>query len=200
MGKMGTEKQEPAQHQILYSLAVVGPGAVGKSSITLQFIQQSFTDEYDPTIEDQHRKQTVVDDECAMLDILDTAGQEEYIAMREQYLLASEGFLLVFALNTRKSFEQMKDLYTQIERIRDSEKFPVVLAGNKSDLPEEFEVSAEEVKEFIKSKPNNTIKYYECSAKLGKNIEECFFQLVREVRAFRNPTKAKKKNSFCSLL
>jgi GTPase KRas len=60
--------------QTKYSLAVVGGGAVGKSAFTIQFIQQIFCDEYDPTIEDQHRKQVVIDDECTLLDILDTAG------------------------------------------------------------------------------------------------------------------------------
>lgn len=38
----------------------------------------SFVDEYDPTIEDSYRKQVVIDGETCLLDILDTAGQEEY--------------------------------------------------------------------------------------------------------------------------
>lgn len=70
------------------------PG-VGKSALTIQFIQSHFVDEYDPTIEgsfvllierspftycviDSYRKQCVIDDETALLDVLDTAGQEEY--------------------------------------------------------------------------------------------------------------------------
>ena len=67
---------------------------VGKSALTIQFIQAHFVDEYDPTIEgetiprfilqtlirciDSYRKQCVIDDEVALLDVLDTAGQEEY--------------------------------------------------------------------------------------------------------------------------
>jgi GTPase SAR1 family protein len=68
---------------------------VGKSALTIQFIQSHFVDEYDPTIEgthlssdqstlyrqcctDSYRKQCVIDDEVALLDVLDTAGQEEY--------------------------------------------------------------------------------------------------------------------------
>lgn len=73
---------------------VVGGGGVGKSALTIQFIQSHFVDEYDPTIEgapsesfllqstdvvlDSYRKQCVIDDEVALLDVLDTAGQEEY--------------------------------------------------------------------------------------------------------------------------
>ena len=59
-----------------YKLVVVGGGGVGKSALTIQFIQSHFVDEYDPTIEDSYRKQCVIDEEVALLDILDTAGQE----------------------------------------------------------------------------------------------------------------------------
>ncbi|KAJ8325798.1 Ras GTPase [Batrachochytrium dendrobatidis] len=69
-----------------FKLVVVGGGGVGKSALTIQFIQEHFVDEYDPTIEDSYRKQTVVDGEVAMLDVLDTAGQEEYSAMRDTRL------------------------------------------------------------------------------------------------------------------
>jgi GTPase KRas protein len=51
---------------------------VGKSALTIQFTQSMFVEEYDPTVEDNYRKQTSVDDEVCMLDITDTAGQEEY--------------------------------------------------------------------------------------------------------------------------
>ena len=63
---------------------VVGAGGVGKSARTIQLIQNHVLDEYDPTIEDSYRKQVVIDGETCLLDILDTAGQEEYSAMRDQ--------------------------------------------------------------------------------------------------------------------
>ena len=50
-------------------------------------------------------KKVVIDGETCLLDILDTAGQEEYSAMRDQYMRTGEGFLLVFAVNSAKSFE-----------------------------------------------------------------------------------------------
>ena len=67
-----------------YKLVVVGGGGVGKSALTIQLIQNHFVDEYDPTIEDSYRKQVTIDEEVCLLDILDTAGQEEYSAMRDQ--------------------------------------------------------------------------------------------------------------------
>ena len=73
---------------------MVGAGGVGKSALTIQLIQNQFMEEYDPTIEDSYRKQVVIDDEVCHLDILDTAGQEEYSAMKEMYMRTGEGFLI----------------------------------------------------------------------------------------------------------
>lgn len=56
-----------------------------------------------------------IDGETCLLDILDTAGQEEYSAMRDQYMRTGEGFLLVFAVNSPKSFE---DIGMQISMIK----------------------------------------------------------------------------------
>jgi GTPase KRas len=70
-----------------YKIVIVGGGGVGKSALTIQFIQSQFVDEYDPTIEDSYRKQCDIDGQVSILDILDTAGQEEYSAMRGSLLL-----------------------------------------------------------------------------------------------------------------
>lgn len=109
-----------------YKLVVVGAGGVGKSALTIQLIQNHFVEEYDPTIEDSYRKQVVIDSETCLLDILDTAGQEEYSAMRDQYMRNGEGFLLVFAVNSRKSFDDIHSYREQIYRVKDSEKVPMV--------------------------------------------------------------------------
>ena len=97
-------------------------GGVGKSALTIQLIQNHFVDEYDPTIEDSYRKQVVIDGETCLLDILDTAGQEEYSAMRDQYMRTGEGFLLVFAVNNAKSFEDISQYREQIKRVKDAEE------------------------------------------------------------------------------
>ena len=67
---------------------------------------------------DSYRKQCVIDDEVALLDILDTAGQEEYSAMREQYMRTGEGFLLVYSITSRSSFEEISHFHQQILRVR----------------------------------------------------------------------------------
>ncbi|GFS31787.1 ras-related protein R-Ras2 [Trichonephila inaurata madagascariensis] len=89
---------EPNNIGQTYKLVVVGGGGVGKSALTIRFIQSYFVVDYDPTIEDSYTKQCVIDGQVARLDILDTAGQEEFSAMREQYMRSGEGFLLVFSV------------------------------------------------------------------------------------------------------
>lgn len=76
--------------------------------------------------EDSYRKQVVIDGETCLLDILDTAGQEEYSAMRDQYMRTGEGFLLVFAVNNAKSFEDISIYREQIKRVKDAEEVPMV--------------------------------------------------------------------------
>ena len=65
-------------------VVVLGHGGVGKSSLTLRLITDNFMEEYDPTIEDSYQKSVVVDGESTVLNVLDTAGQEEYSSMQDQ--------------------------------------------------------------------------------------------------------------------
>ncbi|CAN6666359.1 ras-like protein 1 [Trichomonascus vanleenenianus] len=170
-----------------YKLVVVGGGGVGKSALTIQLIQSHFVDEYDPTIEDSYRKQCVVDDQLAILDVLDTAGQEEYSAMREQYMRTGEGFLLVYSITSRSSFEEVAAFYQQILRVKDRDQFPVVIVGNKSDLETERQVSYEEGMQLARQ---FNCKFIETSAKHRINVEEGFYQLVREIREYNKQSAA----------
>jgi GTPase KRas protein len=90
---------------------------------------------------DSYRKQCVIDEEVALLDVLDTAGQEEYSAMREQYMRTGEGFLLVYSITSRQSFEEIMTFQQQILRVKDKDYFPIIVVGNKCDLEHERQVS-----------------------------------------------------------
>lgn len=162
-----------------YKLVVVGGGGVGKSALTIQLIQSHFVDEYDPTIEDSYRKQCTIDDEQVLLDVLDTAGQEEYLAMREQYMRTGEGFLLVYSINLRNSLEELTGFYEQILRVKDSDLVPVMVVGNKCDLEIERQVLFEEGQALANQ---FGCKFLETSAKQRINVEEAFYDLVRSIR------------------
>jgi len=164
-----------------YKLVVVGGGGVGKSALTIQFIQSHFVDEYDPTIEDSYRKQCVIDEEVALLDVLDTAGQEEYGAMREQYMRTGEGFLLVYSITSRNSFEEISTFHQQILRVKDQDSFPVIVVANKCDLEYERQVGMNEGRDLAK---HFGCKFIETSAKQRINVDEAFSNLVREIRKY----------------
>ncbi|RYP41326.1 hypothetical protein DL769_011592 [Monosporascus sp. CRB-8-3] len=164
-----------------YKLVVVGGGGVGKSCLTIQLIQSHFVDEYDPTIEDSYRKQCMIDDEVALLDVLDTAGQEEYSAMREQYMRTGEGFLLVYSITSRQSFEEITTFQQQILRVKDKDYFPMVVVGNKCDLESEREVPRSEGEALAKT---FGCKFIETSAKSRINVDKAFYDIVREIRRY----------------
>ncbi|XP_039289032.1 ras-like protein 2 [Nilaparvata lugens] len=194
------ERQSYAQ---TYKLVVVGGGGVGKSAITIQFIQSFFVTDYDPTIEDSYTKQCVIDDIPAKLDILDTAGQEEFSAMREQYMRSGEGFLLVFAVTDRASFDEIYKFHRQILRVKDRDEFPMLMVGNKADLEHQRVVAVAEAQNLSRQLK---VPYIECSAKLRMNVDQSFHELVRIVRKFqlseRPPIKhnyANKKKRCCLL-
>ncbi|XP_055764021.1 ras-related protein M-Ras-like isoform X1 [Salvelinus fontinalis] len=102
-----------------YKLVVVGDGGVGKSALTIQFFQKIFVPDYDPTIEDSYLKHTEIDAQWAILDVLDTAGQEEFSAMREQYMRTGDGFLIVFSVTDKASFEHVDRFHQLILRVKD---------------------------------------------------------------------------------
>ncbi|RTG90490.1 GTPase HRas [Schistosoma bovis] len=169
-----------------YKLVVVGAGGVGKSALTIQLIQNHFVEEYDPTIEDSYRKQMVIDGEICLLDILDTAGQEEYSAMRDQYMRTGEGFLCVFAVNNSKSYDDINQYREQIKRVKDADEVPMVLVGNK-----------EEAKSLAHS---YNIPYVETSAKTRQGVEDAFHKLVREIRKSVSDLKVVKPTIYTTSL
>ena len=144
------------------------------------FFQSYFVTDYDPTIEDSYQKQCVIDGTVAKLDILDTAGQEEFSAMREQYMRSGEGFLLVFSLADRRSFEDAARFHKEILRVKDRDEFPVMLVGNKADLDSQRMVR----KIFELQNNSNKMGFRKCTSSIcdpGK-IFSCFFHLP--IRSF----------------
>ena len=73
-------------YDYLFKLLLIGDSGVGKSSLTIQYVQNFFVTGYDPTIEDMYKRQQEIDGETSMLSVLDTAGQEEFFAMRDSWM------------------------------------------------------------------------------------------------------------------
>ncbi|KAF9941139.1 Ras- protein Rap-1b [Mortierella antarctica] len=169
-----------------YKLVVLGSGGVGKSALTVQFVQSVFVDRYDPTIEDSYRKQVEVDGQQCMLEILDTAGTEQFTAMRDLYMKNGQGFILVFSIIAASTFTELNELHRQIMRVKDTEKVPIVLVGNKCDLAVDRQVPQEYGAQ--RSVDWGSIPYYETSARARINVDEVFYDLVRLINQ-ENPTR-----------
>ncbi|MBN3286662.1 RAP1B protein, partial [Polyodon spathula] len=90
---------------------------------TVQFVQGIFVEKYDPTIEDSYRKQVEVDGQQCMLEILDTAGTEQFTAMRDLYMKNGQGFALVYSITAQSTFNDLQDLREQILRVKDTEDY-----------------------------------------------------------------------------
>ena len=176
------------KNKVEYKLVVVGAGGVGKSALTIQLVQNHFVEEHDPTIEDAYRKELLIDNEPSSLDILDTAGQEEFSALRDQYMRTGEGFLLVFALNDATSFADISQYREQITRVNDRENVPMVLVGNKCDVPK-WDVNISDVKDTATS---YKIPFIETSAKTSIGVEDAFSILVRQVKTDKKRQRKKK--------
>lgn len=170
----------------------------------LQLCLNHFVETYDPTIEDSYRKQVVIDNQSCMLEVLDTAGQEEYTALRDQWIRDGEGFVLVYSITSRNSFSRIQRFHSQIQRVKESSNagsptgpsyltsqmpsnsyggpVPVMLVGNKSDKQYEREVSSAEGQALAKELGCD---FVEASAKNCINVEKAFYDVVRLLRRQR---------------
>jgi len=184
----------PPDNAVTYKLVVVGDGGVGKSALTIQFFQKMFVEDYDPTIEDSYIQHVEVDRQVCVLDVLDTAGQEEFSALREQYMRKGDGFLLVYSVIDANSCKNIRQFYNQILRVKDRKTYPMILVANKVDLVHLRKISEEEGRELA---AELQIPYIETSAKVPPiNVDAAFHELVRVIRQQNQnqyPGKKKRK-------
>jgi Ras-related protein Rap-1A/Ras-related protein Rap-1B len=182
-----------------YKIVVLGSGGVGKSALTVQFVQGIFVEKYDPTIEDSYRKPVEVDNQQYMLEILDTAGTEQFTAMRDLYMKNGQGFVLVYSIIAQSTFNDLPDLKEQILRVKDCDTVPMVLVGNKCDLSDQRVITQEQGEALARKFGGCT--FLESSAKTKVNVDAIFHDLIRQISAQHPPeVKAAKKKGGCALL
>lgn len=164
---------------------------MGKSSVTVQFVQGVYVESYDPTIEDSYRKQIEVDGRACDLEILDTAGVAQFTAMRELYIKSGKGFLLVYSVTDENSLKELLALREQVLRIKDSDNVPMVLIGNKCDLNDDRVLL---IDDGIKvSQQWGLVPFYETSAMYKTNVDEAFIDVVRQIMRKEAQVSAEKK-------
>jgi len=152
---------------------------VGKSALTVQFISGKFVERYDPTVEDFYRKEIEVDGVPAILEILDTAGTEQFASMRDLYIKNGQGFIIVYSLTSKQSFQDIKLIREQIMRVKGTDRVPIVLTANKCDLSDTLrEVSTDE---GCRLANEWSVPYLETSAKNSTIVNSLFTEMVKEM-------------------
>lgn len=129
-------------------------------------------------------------------EIVDSAGQDEYTLFPSKYAVGVHGYLLVYSINSRQSFDMIRTVHEKILDFAGLERVPCVVVGQKSDLPAgERRVTLAEGEALAKKIGAGFI---ESSAKDNKNVGKAFEALLREMQRQYNPAPEKKKASWWS--
>ncbi|GMT20122.1 hypothetical protein PFISCL1PPCAC_11419 [Pristionchus fissidentatus] len=139
-------------NRIPRKIAIMGYPCVGKSSITLRFINGNFPEAYDTTIEDRHDKPYSWKGREYALRITDTAGQQEFTIFPRSCSIDVDGFILVYAIDDRKSFEIIQTIHDKIVECVGDMNVPIVVVGNKLDLQYQGRVVTREEGETLAKK------------------------------------------------
>ena len=172
---------------------------VGKTSLVFRYINDKCPEEHDPTVEDVYTIK-IDTEECKDKDfkILDTAGEEDYQNMLDQWISTSNAFILVFAINDKETFDALKNLVKRIEK-NEVNYLPCILVGNKSDLRDQRTVSVQEAEEFAKS---INAEYFETSALVDNdgNVKKVFHTCGNLImKKINKKDKPEKKCHSCSV-
>jgi len=173
---VGNTVREMNEFDYLFKIVVVGDGGVGKTAITVRFAEGVFRDDYKMTIGVDFSIKTInvpINGQTrrVKLQIWDTGGQERFSYVRPLYYKGAVGGLIIFDLTNRKSYENLPRWFTEIAN--NCVSLPMLLVGNKSDLPDR-EVAQSEIQALAK---DHNVLYFESSAKSGQSVDAIFQQL-----------------------
>ena len=150
-------------------------------------------EKYDPTIEDFYRKEISVDGAPSVLEILDTAGTEQFASMRDLYIRNGQGFVIVYSITSLQTFQDIKTMKDQISRVKGTDRVPMLLVGNKCDLEHQREVHTSEGFSLAQLWE---CPFLEASAKNTHNVDGIFIEVVREM----NTSPKRDSNGCCVIL
>ncbi|XP_055738320.1 GTP-binding protein Rheb-like [Salvelinus fontinalis] len=176
-------------------IAILGYRSVGKSSLTIQFVEGQFVDSYDPTIENTFTKMITINGQEYHLQLVDTAGQDEYSIFPQTYSIDINGYILVYSVTSNKSFEVVQVIHEKLLDMVGKAQVPIILVGNKNDLHMERVISYEEGKALADSW---NAAFMESSAKENQTAVEVFRTMILEAEKLEGGVQPGK--SSCTLM
>lgn len=177
-------------------IAVVGSRAVGKSTMIVRFVEEHFVESYYPTIENQFSKMIKIRGQEYNVEILDTAGQDEFSIINQKHLIGVDGFLLCYSVTNRSTLDMVQIIYDKILNFSGADSVPAVIVGNKSDLELQRQVSEAEGKALA---DELECGFTETSARLNENVGKAFELLIASIEKQNNPSPAKDEKG-CTIM
>jgi len=174
----GTDRLLTPLIEVQRKIVVLGFRGVGKSALAIQFAEGRFVEVYEPTIENTFRTTIRLNKVRFVCDILDTAGQDEYSSISRQASVGVHGYLLVFSITSRNSFEAVKMIHDKLLSSIGAETVPSVLIAAKCDMQQYREVSREEGQALAR---HWGCPYVECSSRQNWKVEEVFVTLISHI-------------------
>ena len=162
-----------------FSIGTFGEGRVGKTCILRRYLENKFDEEELSTTSAynfEHIEE--YNNQNYTLTIYDTAGQERYGNLTNQYINGLNGLFLVYDITSRETFNKINMWVERVKERLDINKVAIILIGNKCDCEDNREVSADEGKNLAN---NLNIKFFETSAATGYNVKEAFVELLKKL-------------------
>jgi len=169
-------------------IAVLGSRSVGKSSLVVQFIENHFIESYYPTIENTFSKSIKYNNVEYECDIIDTAGQDEFTILNSKHAIGIHGYVLVYSVTSRKSFDMVQVVYDKIINFCGHNSIPCVIVGSKTDIQasKSRQVDSKEGQALAN---NVHAAWVETSAKQNNNVAKVFELCLGEIEK-RTPSPA----------
>jgi len=177
-------------------IAVLGSRSVGKSSLVIQFIENHFVESYYPTIESTFAKSVNykgVEYDC---DIIDTAGQDEYSILNSNHAIGIHGYVLVYSVTSRNSFDMIQIVYDKIVDFCGVSDIPCVIVGSKIDL-QQRQVEPHEGEKLAQT---NKAAWVETSAKNDINVGKVFELCLAEIEKRATQNQAEPQPNRCIVM
>ena len=177
--------------EISVKLLLVGDTCVGKTSLLLQYTENTFVEDHGATIGVEYKiKMFQYRDFQVKLQIWDTAGQERFHSITNNFFHNADGILFVYDITNAKSFEGVKNWIDEASEVGDY--FKRIIIGNKCDLEDKRQVSLKELKELA---DKEKVNFYETSAKNNINLKEVFNKIVELI--FENKDDEEILREYC---
>ncbi|KAK5167395.1 GTP-binding protein [Saxophila tyrrhenica] len=195
---VGTPPPLPSPLAFQTPLTLERGGGPGKSSLTVQYVDGHFVDSYYPTVENTFSKVIRHKNHDFAVEIIDTAGQDEYTILNSKHFIGIHGYMVVYSVASKQSFEMVRIIRDKILNHTGADAVPIMVVANKSDLrPEQRQVSLADGRKLAEELGCG---FVEASARYNENVSKAFEGMIVEIEKGQEAGQPKEGNSKCVVM